>query len=61
MVMKAQKADSGKSIMNDEQLLQEAAIILQKFVVLTEYGPLQGCNAYLEAKEFLNKYVNYLQ
>jgi len=60
MVMKAQKANPS-TVTDDEQLLQEAAIILQKFVVLTEYGPLQGCNAHLEAKEFLNKYVNYLQ
>ena len=60
MVIKAQKANPS-TVMDDEQLLQEAAIILQKFVVLTEYGPLQGCNAHLEAKEFLKKYVNYLQ
>lgn len=60
MVMKAQKTNAS-TVMDDEQLLQEATIILQRFVKLTEFGPLQGCVAYLEAKEFLNKYVNYLQ
>ena len=61
MVMKIQVQKAKLPVFTEEeQLLQKAVILLQKFINLTEYGVLQGCDANRGAKEFLNEYKNYL-